>query len=758
MGTTFTAEQEAVADHWDGHALVSAVAGAGKTTTLVERVGRLVTNGVDPSRIMCLQFNKSAQEAFERKLRKRLITRNIAEVRTYHSLGMKMFKRLVDVGAVKPARLVTSGGKLEAQARRAAVMAWERMEGTGSYPPAEVVDALPSFITKVKSCLQPPAQVFRDGNYSTRVAVLIDAFEVFEYLSHQAQVMYFDDLIYRTMLTLQARPELWVLFNSLDQILVDEFQDTNAAQFEMVKGLATAGAHVMAVGDDDQSIYAFRGSNIDYILEIFPETFDPITRYPMTTTFRYGHETCMAAANVISRNLKRTDKFPVAAPGNPDTRIHVVQRSSRQESGLIPFARKLEQEKRLLNSAMLVRFYSQSVPYEIELLQERIPFHVYGRAPLIFIPEIAALVAGLCLTEDYWPMDEEHQLPFYEALLRTPSLFLPRERVTALAEDMMELAHSNPRQMAEPLRQAAAAATNNSLAKRLRERADLVNMLCSGALRGHPPQVTVESYLRFTKLMETIESQAVTSDAAQESRATIQAFMELVAGFATTRELLDLLGPTAADKESRPPPGDHLQILSLHRSKGLEYQVVFLPGWITGMFPRQDDEIEEDRRLAYVGITRAINNLVFLVPPDEGLMDWIRDPSALPKAGTTRVCSEFLFDADIGLCRRVASAIRATTMDSISSRDPRVATRYLEACGVKGVALTEVAGAATVMAMKPLTSQSTIKVGMRVHKEDRGYCVVHRFLYGPTYLLCSEVDGSIFPEILANNGWFSTPS
>ena len=159
MGTqTFTPEQDAVANHTSGHALVSAVAGSGKTTTLVERVGRLVDAGVEPSSVLCLMFNKSAQEAFQRKLKTRLNTPTVAEVRTYHSMGLKMCKRLVEVGAMAPAQLITSPAKLEQNARQALRKAWAKREGADSYPPAEAMDGFLGFITHVKASMKSPEE------------------------------------------------------------------------------------------------------------------------------------------------------------------------------------------------------------------------------------------------------------------------------------------------------------------------------------------------------------------------------------------------------------------------------------------------------------------------------------------------------------------------------------------------------------------------------------------------------------------------
>jgi len=756
-----TEEQERVADHQGGHALVAAVAGSGKTTTLVERVARLVENGVPSHRIICLMFNKSAQEAFQRRLRKRIgQLHGIPEVRTYHSIGLAMMKKLVAIGEMKPASLQKSGGRLEQQARRALNDVWKRHPRGQPYPDADLVEAMPAFITQVKATVRSPEEVFEARQYSPRMAPLIDAFKEFERISLQTRVMYFDDMIYRTVLHVIAKPSLWKLFNGYDEILVDEFQDTNEVQFSMLTGMASDGANVMVVGDDDQAIYGFRGSDVDFILKIFPEQFHDVTRYPMSTTFRYGHETCLAAANVISRNQYRTDKFPVAHPTNPDTRIHVQERISNSESGILPYLSKLQASNRLVDSAMLVRFYSQSVPYEIELMLAGVPYHVYGREPLIFVPEIAALFTALSIAEMYWTVDVEHREVFMEAILRSPSMFLPREDVRVLARKMVELSEREPWRIADPVHAYARERDVKSpgQGRRVRERADTIAMLASGALRGHPPKVIVETYLRMTSMLETIAASSVNAETAQEGAANVKAFAEMAGGMPDTRSLLDLVGPMAAFREDKPPAEPHLQILSLHRSKGLEYGTVFLPGWTAGGFPRSGEDIEEDRRLAYVGITRAQRNVVFLIPGDEGLREWIRNPGSLPRPGTTRACSDFLFDADIGLCRNVASLIRTDRDDVVITRDERIAARYVDKIGRSGIKFQTVEGAATILALKPVTPSTRISPGMRVIGPERGECEVVRLLYGPVYLLRHVESGDQFPTVIENGGWVLAPS
>lgn len=751
---TFTAEQQAVIAHGHGHAQVSAVAGSGKTTVLVERIAGLVHAGEDSGRILVIQFNKSAQLQFAARLRRRLGEQEVPDVRTFHSVGLGLCKRLVDIGKLPPAK--TPRGPLQEKLSRIALRdAWREAHGASDYPSREVMDEFSQFLTLVKSQTRPAETFFSQRAYPLQLRPFVDAYHRYERARLDGNYRFFDDMIADPVLALLKTAELWAPFVRFDHILVDEAQDISEIQYELVKGIAGKRATLMMVGDVDQSIYGWRGSNPQFLLKTFSRDFAPCTRYPMTYTFRFGPAVALLASHVITPNVHRDDKIVVAHPANPNTAIRRLPYKDPHDSGLVQDLEPLHRGKQLRSAMMLSRFYSSFVPYEIELTRAEIPFHVFGRRPLLFLPEIACLVAALAITTNHWPIEDELRDIFLQATLTVPTLYLPDQLPSTLAAEMAELTFSSPRDIQRPLLQCARelGARDGRLAQRLRERADAIGLLASGALAHDKPEVVMGAYLRLTGLRERIASQSARAEDASEVLANVQAFTALAGSYENTIDLLDMLGPLAAHREEKPPTGDFLPMLSIHRAKGLESRTVYVAGLATSIFPRdgaQDDDAEEERRLAYVAFTRPTHELVLLHPSDPALDAHVGDLAGMPKPGERRLASPFLFDGEIGLARAVAEAIHHRQTTEIECRDPRVAVRYLEQAGISGITFTVAAGQA--QPLRRLTPRDRITLGMGVWTERHGACEVIKHLYGPVYQLrCTS--GEMVHDALPNNAW-----
>lgn len=751
---TFTTEQQAVVDHRAGHALVSAVAGSGKTTVLVERIARLVRAGEDPSRILVIQFNKAAQLQFAARLKRRLGEQEAPDVRTFHSVGLGLCKRLVDIGKLPPAK--TPKGPLQDKLARIALRdAWRAALGDNEYPSREVVDEFRQFMTLVKAQTRPAREFFSRHGYPPQHRPFIDAFDRFEQARHEGRFRFFDDMLADPVLALLLTPALWAPFVRFDHILVDEAQDMSEIQYELVKGIAGDRANLMFVGDVDQCIYSWRGSDPSFLIETFARDFAPCTRYPMTYTFRFGPSVALFASHLITKNVHRDDKLVIAHPRNPNTAIRRLPYQGIQDSGLVRDIEPLFRGKQLRSAMVLARYYSSFVPYEIELARAGIPFHVVGRVPLVFVPEIACLVAALAITTNHWPVDDELREVFLQATLTVPTLYLPEQLPSSLAAEMAELSFTSPRDIHRPLLQCARtfAGSNQRLAQRLRERADALSLLASGALAGDKPEVVMGAYVRLTGLREHIANQGARTDEVSELRANVEAFMALAGSYENTIELLDMLGPLAAHREEQPPTGDFLPLLSIHRAKGLEARTVYVVGLASGNFPRAgggDDDAEEERRLAYVAVTRPTHELVLLHPSDQALDAHVGDIAAHPKPGELRVASPYLYDGEIGLARSIADAIHSRLETEICCRDPRVAARYLVQANIIGIQLT--AAAAPARPLRRLTPKDTIRPGMQVWTERHGVCQVLKHLYGPVYAL-RDAEGNTTHDALPNNAW-----
>lgn len=705
---TFTPEQQRVIRHRSGHALVSAVAGSGKSTTMVELVAGAVDDGMDPDRILVIQYNKSAQVSMSHKLRERLPDR-MPKARTFHSVGLQMRKKLVELGVLPQARLASP--KEAARIKRDALRgAWKQRYGRESYLPSEMNGEFDQFATLVKAGTLSARDVLIERGYPSEYDAFPDAFDRMCRECANRGRMFFDDMLYHPYLALKADPDLWWHFaategtggSAWDLIVVDEFQDANPVQFEILKGLAGLIAFevpeevaqaqqllalaadgpktsVVAVGDDSQSIYGFRGADVSLINERFAKTFAPCARYPLRCTFRYGHETALLANHIITHNRERDDKITIAAEGNPDTRISRLAYKAKQATGIVKAVSRAHREGKLSKGVMLVRFYSMSIPYEIELLEAGIPFHVYGREPLVLLPEIASLVAVLSLSINHWTVDEEVVPVFLRSLLMMPTLYLSAGQLED-CEAAMTRAFLDGKPVTTALAECARQLPDARLRARVGERASMLQLIERGSFSDKNPGLVLDTYLRVSGFEAGLQRGGGGRADNEEMRRNIRGFTEMVGRYQTIEEVLDTLGPMAAFNRDKPPTHDHLKIMSIHSAKGLEWPTVILPGWVAGVYPRDSEGMEEERRLAYVAVTRAINHLVFVHPEDADFEEAITDLSrAMVRKDS--VVSPFLAEGEIGLCKRAAEAIRSFTPTHLLCRRADIVTRYAKEVG-----------------------------------------------------------------------------
>ncbi|UJJ60449.1 ATP-dependent helicase [Rhodanobacter denitrificans] len=760
-----TEEQKAVVRHETGHALVEAAPGSGKTTVLVAYLRRQVKTGGNPSAMLALMFNKSAQLSFEARLRRALGEGPVPDVRTFHSIGNRILAQLVSGGMLPREKLETSGKKADAFARRALKEAWSR--AGGSFPPSQAQhQGFSQFITLVKADLRPPAEIFEESGFTADCRAYIPAFELLVQDQLRRKVIFFDDLIYRPMVFLEAHPELWSMFaNRYDRIVVDEFQDINPISFFMVQGLAGTRGSVLGCGDPKQSIYAFRGGKVSLMTRHFEQVFQPCTRYPMTRTFRFGHEVAMMANNLITLSEEKGLGLVVADNSNPRTRVERVPLKNGKDSGVVELLAPYEHAGCLRNTAMLARNFSHLVPFEIELAEAGVPYHVYGREGLLFLPEIAALVCAVSLVAGRWIVEPEDRVHFIFSLLTTPSPFVSYEVLGEVAEDMEPFLEGPERaNLPGMLAKAAAAmrAKNARGAQSLDERADALRLLVGGTLAHAPAATIVRAYMAHTRMRDVIERAAPSPEQATESLANLDAFVKLAERAGSIDEFLEVLGPMAAHKGDEPPVGDHVMLTTLHRSKGLEWPLVMMVGLTRGVFPSSvpDKDADEERRLCFVGITRAMERLVLYHPDDATLdrtikeLDWHHRPSDQTSA------SPYLFDGDHGPVQMAARLIEAGATGTIIVRQDRAMTDYMQALGVPiTIQLTPEAQArqvreARVVDCGQIPKGHKPRKGEAFYHPEHGTCEVAEILYPPVYMMRRLDNDERFSSVVDRaSGW-----
>ncbi len=601
------AQREAVL-HFEGPILVLAGAGSGKTRVLTTRIARLVEHhGVDPSHILAVTFtNKAAGEMRER------IAKLIGEmptgmwVGTFHAIGARMLRREAQLVGRSPSFTIYDEDDSLAAVRR--IM--ERLKiSTKTWSPK----ALRSAISGAKNALVSPEEYAKLAMDPLGKAASL-VYDQWERTLRDANAVDFDDLLVLPVRVLQQNPDRVASYRERFRfLLVDEYQDTNRAQYELVKLLAGADGNVLVVGDDDQSIYGWRGADIRNILD-FERDFPTATVVRLEDNYRSTPQVLDLANAVISENTGRRGKTLRATLPPGDAVAQVATLDERDEAEFVAEEIvTLGSGPRALDYrevAVLYRTNSQSRALEESLRKRAIPYRLVGAVRFYDRREIRDLMSYLKLIAN--PADDE-------AFLRAVSV--PRrglgdatlESLATIARDagrpMLEIASDSARLAS--LRPAARQALADFSSLILRQRDNARDSSVDELLRNVIEEIRFADHLKAEgpEGMERIEN----------VKELIAGASEIVADEGGELGLTPLdhflqHASLITDVDRQNPNADAVTMMTLHNAKGLEFPAVFITGLEDGLFPlrrAQDapDEMEEERRLFYVGITRAMRKL-----------------------------------------------------------------------------------------------------------------------------------------------------
>ncbi len=679
-----TEEQLAVVHHAAGHARVSAVAGSGKTATLVARVLRLLDQGVDPRRILVLMFNVSAREDFARRLEWSANGRYrvLPEVRTFHSLGLRITRSCVQRGVLPPCRLVTEEWRLR-DAARAALEQALKLEGiteSGELLSKERIENFIAFIDLVKADVVPAGDLLERLDFGQDVGHYKQAYGLFEQQRRQQEVRYYADLIHEPVMALRRDPSIadW-LADHMEHICLDEYQDINEAQQQLVKALAGWRARVMAVGDVDQCVYEWRGARPEFMIDRFFSDFPDTTRYQLSHSFRFGHRLSLLADHAIARNQRRDDQLCLSAHGAPNTRVgRQVEAPGRQ-----PLVEILDHwtgsGRHLSEAAVLVRLYSMSVPLELALLRRGIPYRLQGHDTLFRCPEIRSLLGHLQLAAGTLFAAGDAGVTI-ETMLRVPQLGFKKAQIQHIAEELL----THPEQSADVLQGLMTDTMGPGQRGRISRRTLLWAALPRLGDKANAWRV-LQRVIEESELYEFFHWSSPTPDQTEERIQVCNSFLAFAReGDHSVADFLQLVAEMSAQTDSQ--GREALLITSIHRAKGLEWPLVILPGLAEGRFPYyrdadDADPVEDERRLFYVGCTRAQERLCLLHPLDP---DYERQDTALGEhIPPPEQCSasRFLYEARVTLSDRVGAALDSGSKVALSAQTPALVNRYLAAIG-----------------------------------------------------------------------------
>jgi DNA helicase-2/ATP-dependent DNA helicase PcrA len=589
--------QRAAVETIDGPLLVLAGAGTGKTRVLTTRFAHiLLTRRAWPSQVLAVTFtNKAAREMRERV--GAMLGQPVEGMwlGTFHALCARMLRRHAALVGLEPNFTILDADDQLRLLKQ--VMDAERIDTKRWVPPA-----LMAIIQRWKDRGLTPPRITKneDSDFANGQASAL-------YAAYQARLRTlsaadFGDLLLHMTEILREQPEVLAQYHrQFRYILVDEYQDTNLVQYLWLRLLAQGHHNICCVGDDDQSIYSWRGAEVENILR-FEKDFPGARIVRLEANYRSTAPILAAASGLIAHNEGRLGK--TLHPGRADAdgdKVEVVSLwDSDEEARMV--GDRIESLRRsgesLVEMAVLVRAGFQTRAFEERLINIGIPYRVVGGLRFYERAEIRDAIAYMRLVVQ--PADD---LAF-ERIINVPR--------RGVGEVALRALHETARANAIPLTGAAAKlVAEGSLKGKMK---DALAELLRGAARwremldrdGHV--VTVATLLDesgYTTMWE--------QDKSPEAPGRLENLKELVRALADFETLAGFLDHVSLVMENDEQSGaDRVSLMTLHGAKGLEFDTVFLPGWEEGVFPNQRslDEgglksLEEERRLAYVGLTRA---------------------------------------------------------------------------------------------------------------------------------------------------------
>jgi DNA helicase-2/ATP-dependent DNA helicase PcrA len=590
--------------HTEGPTLIVAGAGSGKTRVLTHRIAYLLAErGVAPTAVLAITFtNKAASEMRERLHRLVGPVVKAMWVSTFHSACVRILRR--SGAALGYASNFTIYDEGDAE-RLMTVVTRDLDVNPKRFPPRQLRAA----VSNAKNALlDPDAYADRPLNWFEKKVA--EAYRLYQRRLEEANALDFDDLIMQTVRLFAEHPEVLAEYAArFRYVLVDEFQDTNVAQYELLKLLTRESRNLSVVGDGDQSIYAFRGATVRNILD-FEADYPDAEVILLEQNYR-STQTILSAANaVIANNFERKPKNLWTALGHGERIIRYQAENELDEAAYI--AQEIDR-LRAADAATygeVVVFYrtnAQSRAVEDVFVKAGIPYRIVGGPRFYDRREVKDLLAYLKATVN--PLDTV-------SLKRV--LNVPRRGIGDTSERALDrFADAEGIPFGAALRRAEEVPGLG--ARQARGVADFVAILDElrqHAERGRPPSELVEEAWTLSGLMRELEA-----DTTIEGQGRVENVRELKS-VAEEYQAREPEGPLAGFLESialvsdadQIQEGEHVTLMTLHTAKGLEFPVVFMAGMEENVFPHarsitDPGELEEERRLAYVGITRARRSL-----------------------------------------------------------------------------------------------------------------------------------------------------
>ena len=706
---TFNPAQREAVEKTEGPVLILAGAGSGKTRVLTTRIGHLIEDkGVQPANILAITFtNKAANEMRERVEETLESDASDMWISTFHSCCVRILRK--DINRIGYNRSFVIYDSAD-QVTLVKDCLKELNLNDKVFEPKMII----STISGAKDKLYDPKQFKAMHMNDNRMSKIADVYALYQDRLKRNSALDFDDLIFKTVELLKSDKEVLDYYrNRFKYIMVDEYQDTSKAQYELIKILAKEHQNICVVGDDDQSIYGWRGADIRNILE-FEKDYDDVHVVKLEQNYRSTQIILDAANTVISNNIERKRKRLWSEKKDGELiKIQVAQDEIEESDFVADMIAKIsrEQNRSYKDFAVLYRANAQSRSVEDALNRSQIPYNIYGGTKFYERKEIKDLIAYLRVIQN--PQDDIS----IKRIINVPRRGIGLRTIEKI-EDRASLKQESIYSVLIDIE------TNSEISTKARNSISEFVDNVIGTLR------TMREVYPVSKLIEKViesidyygyidELYKGDKEEAEERKDNVKEFISVAMEFEQNSEEKDLetflTGVALTSESSEEEEIDKVSLMTIHTSKGLEFPVVFIVGMEDGLFPiaravrsMSDSEIEEERRLCYVGITRA-KEILYLTLTQKRTLYGKTNPS---------IASRFMEELPKECIERLNSAEKEL---SYSKANYNVLDKYKQKY-MNTINKTAVAKQvnATIKSNEKETNIDDIKPGARVHHPKFG--------------------------------------
>ena len=632
-------EQKAAVSCVEGPVLIVAGAGSGKTRVLTSRIAYILERGCDPSRILALTFTKKAASEMKERIALMVGEKRARRLYmgTFHSVFIRFLREFADsLGYPSAFTIYDTGDSVSA----IKTCLKELQLDEKVYKPKDVL----SRISMAKNNLVTASAYRRNANALQNDAAskkprICDIYELYAYKCKMAGVMDFDDILLNMNILLRDNPAaLESIAGRFDYIMVDEYQDTNFSQYLILKKLSQFHQNICVVGDDSQSIYAFRGAKIENILN-FKKDYPEHHIFRLEQNYRSTRTIVDAANSLIARNSARIPK-ECYSMGEQGEKIRLIQAYTEQEEALLiasSIVSRIQTESaQYQDFAILYRTNAQSRALEEALRKRNLPYVIYSGNSFFERAEVKDMMAYFKLIVN--PNDDES----FKRIVNKPARGIGDTSVSALTA-----AASN--QKISLFKAAYAENLENfglkpPAIKKIRDFCDMIGKLClrsnnedaydvaaaaameSGLLMFYKSDTSIEGQSRTANVEELLNSVKIYIEEKQneymeelQAEGLVNDGSEVVATdlpIVTLGDYLENVSLLSAVDVDDEESSNKVTLMTVHSSKGLEFPYVFVAGMEENIFPSggfmiSETEVEEERRLFYVAMTRAKKAVVF---------------------------------------------------------------------------------------------------------------------------------------------------